>query len=421
MRNLIYVLCCLSCFYCSHAWAQSYSLLLKGGHVIDPKNNIDGIMDVAISGDTIVQVAENISEESAEKVINVQGLYVTPGLIDLHSHNFQGTEADHYLSNGPSALAPDGFTFRCGVTTVVDAGGAGWRSFPLFKENIIDPSKTRVLSFLNIVGEGMRGGVYEQNLDDMDARMTALVAQQNPEVVGIKVAHFSGPEWDPVDRAVEAGEIANIPVMIDFGGHTPPLSLEELLLQRLRPGDIFTHVFAHVNGRVPVVDEKGKVRPYVKEAQTKGVIFDVGHGGASFLFKQAVPALKSGFYPNTISTDIHTGSMNGGMKDILNLMSKFLNMQMDLPSVIAATTWKPAQVIHREELGHLSVGAEADVAVLNLREGQFGFIDSQGYRMDGTQKLECELTLRAGQVVYDLNGLAGTPWQSEASSSSTGH
>ncbi|MEK6476529.1 amidohydrolase/deacetylase family metallohydrolase [Catalinimonas sp. 4WD22] len=403
---LLFLLLCLV----SQAWAQNYSLLLKGGHVIDPKNNIDEVMDIAISGDSIVRVAKNISEDEAEKVVDVSGLYVTPGLIDIHSHNFHGTEPDAYLSNSFTALPPDGFTFRAGVTTVVDVGGAGWKNFNTFKEQTIDQSKTRVLSFLNIVGSGMKGGPYEQNLNDMDGKMTGMMAQRYPEIVGVKVAHYAGPEWKPVEQAVIAGEMANVPVMIDFGGHIPPLSLETLFMEKLRPGDIFTHAFAHVPGRIPIVDERGHVRPYVYEAQKKGIIFDVGHGGGSFLFRQAIPAMKEGFRPNTISTDLHTGSMNAGMKDQLNIMSKFLNMGMTLEEVIEASTWKPAQVIHREELGHLSEGAVADIAVFSLLEGEFGFIDSGGYRMDGTQKLQCELTIRAGDVVYDLNGISRPYW-----------
>lgn len=404
--HLLFFLLCLA----SQGWAQTYSLLLKGGHVIDPKNNIDAVMDVALQGDSIARVAANIPESEAETVVDCTDLYVTPGLIDIHSHNFFGTEPDSYLSNSFTALPPDGFTFKAGVTTVVDAGGAGWRNFTTFKEQTIDRSRTRVLSFLNIVGSGMKGGAIEQNLDDMSGKLTGMVAQSNSEIVGIKVAHYYGPEWKPVDEAIIAGNMANVPVMIDFGGHTPPLSLETLLMEKLRPGDIFTHTFGHVVGRIPIVDERGKVRPYVFEAQKRGVIFDVGHGGGSFLFRQAVPAMEEGFRPNTISTDLHTGSMNAGMKDQLNIMSKFLNMDMPLQEIIDASTWKPAQVIHREDLGHLSEGAEADIAVFSMLEGEFGFIDSGGYRMDGTQKLQCELTIRAGRVVYDLNGISRPPW-----------
>ncbi len=388
--------------------AQTYSVVIKGGHVIDPKNNINGIMDVAIKDGKIAHVAKNIDAKQATQVVNAKGMYVTPGLIDIHSHNFFGTEPDHAYSNGFNALPPDGFTFRNGVTTVVDVGGAGWRSFPVFKQNVIDNSKTRVLSFLNIVGEGMRGGTYEQNTNDMDAKMTANVAKRYKNyIVGVKVAHFEGPEWTPVDRAVEAGKMANIPVMIDFGGSNPPLSIEELFMKHLRPGDIYTHAFGQLATREAILDTATKkVKPFVWEAQKRGIIFDVGYGGISFAFSQAIPAIKSGFYPNTISTDIHTGSMNNAMKDMLNTMSKFLVMGMELQPVIQASTWNAAKAIKREDLGHLSVGAGADVAVLTVRDGKFGYFDYTGYKIDGNKRLECEMTIRDGKIVYDLNGIA---------------
>jgi dihydroorotase len=397
-------------FWSSPILAQEFTILIKGGHVIDPKNNINQLMDVAILEDKVVQVAQNIDAKRAAQVIDAKGMYVTPGIIDIHSHNFFGTEPDHYLGNGLEALPPDGFTFRSGVTTVVDVGGAGWKTFSTFKRQTIDHAKTRVLSFLNIVGEGMRGGPYEQNLSDMDSKMTAMVVKQHKEIVGIKVAHYMGAEWDPVDRAVAAGKIANVPVMVDFGGNLPPLSIEELFTKHLRPGDIFTHTFAQLTSRQPIVDSQGKILPFVVEAQKNGIIFDVGHGGGSFRFSQAIPALKSGFIPNTISTDLHTGSMNAGMKDQLNVMSKFLNIGMNLQQVIAASTWHPAQVIHREDLGHLTANSVADVALFTLQKGKFGFIDSGGFSFQGTQKLQCELTIRDGKVVYDLNGISRPAW-----------
>jgi len=393
------------------AQGQEFDLLIRNGHVIDSKNGVNAVTDVAVAGGKIARVAANIDPKLARRVVDASGLYVVPGLIDMHAHVFYGTERDAYLSNGESAVPPDSHSFRAGQTTLVDVGGAGWRNFGQFKEQVIDRARTRVLSFINIVGSGMKGGPVEQNLADMDARLTAMRIKQHPGViVGIKVAHFSGPEWDPVDRAVAAGKDMNVPVMIDFGGHTPPLGLDELLLKHLRPGDILTHTYAHVAGRIPIVDENNKVRPYVWEARKRGVIFDAGHGGGSFLFRQAVPATKEGFYPDVISTDLHTGSMNGGMKDILNTMSKFLNMGMPLQDVIKANTAKAAEVIKRPDLGHIAVGAEADIAVLNLRKGKFGFIDIAGGKLLGDQKLECELTVRAGQVVWDLNGIAAPMW-----------
>ena len=399
----------LLCFVCTCiAFAQEYSIVIKDGHVIDPKNNIDGVMDVAISNGKIVQIGKNIDPKKAVQVVNAKGMYVTPGLIDIHSHNFFGTEPDHSYSNGTSALPPDGFTFRSGVTTVVDAGGSGWKNFATFKQNVIDISQTRVLALLNIVGEGMRGGPYEQNTNDMDSKMTAIVAKMNPGVVvGVKVAHFNGHEWTPVDRAVEAGKIADIPVMIDFGGSNPPLSIEELFMKRLRPGDIFTHAFGQLGSRESIVDTNtNKVKPFVFEAQKRGIIFDVGYGGISFAFSQAIPALKDGFLPNSISTDIHIGSMNNAMKDQTSVMSKFLAMGMKLQDVIRASTWNPATEIKRQDLGHLSVGAEADVAILNVRTGKFGMFDYKGYKIETDKKFECEMTIKGGRIVYDLNGIA---------------
>ena len=393
------------------SYTQVYDILIKNGHVIDAKNNLNKIIDIAIVDNKIALIQKNISINSALIIIDANGLYVSPGLIDIHSHNFHGTEPNNYLSNSFDALPPDGFSFRSGVTTIVDVGGAGWRNFKTFKEQIIDRSKTRVLSFLNIIGSGMKGGAVEQNLSDMEPSKTAETVNKFPnEIVGIKLAHFNGYNWIPVDRVVEAGRLANVPVMIDFGGSDPELPLDKLLLEKLRPGDIFTHAYAHVKGRTPIVDKNGKLREYVVEAQQKGIIFDVGHGGGSFLFEQAIPAVKQGLKPNSISTDLHTGSMNGGMKNIINVMSKFLNMGIEIEEIIKLTTWNPAKYIKRTDLGHLSLGAEADITLLNLREGNFGFIDTQGKRMNGNNILECELTIKAGKIVYDLNGLASNEW-----------
>lgn len=392
--------------------AQEYDLLIKNGHLIDAKNKLDQAMDVAVLDGKVAEVSTNIPDEKAKKVIDATGLYIVPGLIDMHVHVFHGTRPDEYISNSYTSLPPDGFTFRSGVTTVVDAGSAGWKNFKTFREQTIDHSKTRVLAFLNIVGSGMKGGAIEQNLGDMDPKLTAIVARQNKDViVGTKLAHYSGPEWAPLERTVEAGELANIPAMIDFGGSTPELSMDTLLLEKLRPGDIYAHCFAHVRGRTPVVDENGKLRACVKEAQENGIVFEVGHGGGSFVFEQALPALEQGFMPNMISTDLHTGSMNAGMKDMLNVMSKFLNMGMSLQEVVARSTWTPAVHIHREELGNLSVGAEADLAILNLKEGDFGFADTKGWKIGGDKKLACELTLRKGKVVWDLNGISMQEWE----------
>ncbi|HEY1010164.1 MAG: amidohydrolase/deacetylase family metallohydrolase [Daejeonella sp.] len=390
------------------AQPKPYNIIIKGGHVIDPKNNINRVMDVAIANGKVAKIATGIDASQASSVVNAEGMYVTPGLIDIHGHVFAGTQPNQMYSNGFSSVMPDGFYQRVGVTTVVDAGGTGWKDFPIFKKNIIDNSQTRVLSFMNIVGSGMRGGPVEQNVDDMDPVKTAEAAMANKEyVVGIKVAHFTSPSFVNVDRGVEAGKIANMPVMIDFGGTKPRLSIRDLFMTHLRPGDIFTHTFGELLDTKEAIVDTGtqKLKPFVLEAQKRGIVFDVGYGGSSFTYSQAIPAAKAGFHPNTISTDLHISSMKGSMKDMLSVMSKFLKLGMDLPSVIKASSWAPAQAIKRTELGHLSEGAIADIAILGMRKGNFGFYDLAGYKMQSNEKLECEMTIKDGRIVYDLNGI----------------
>lgn len=394
---------------------QQIDILLKGGHVIDPKNEIDAKMDVAIFENKIAQVAANIPAKNAKKVVDVSGLFVTPGLIDMHVHVFPGNDLGAYIANGLTSVAPDGFTFRAGVTTVVDAGSSGWRNFRQLKTQTIDKAQTRVLALLNIVGTGMVGRFEEQDITDMNPVMTAhMIKQLFPDIiVGIKAAHYWG-DFTQVDRAVEAGRLANVPVMVDFGEHDPPLSIEALFMKHLRPGDIFTHTYSYgPTKRETVVDENGKVKLFITEAQKRGIIFDVGHGGGAFSWRQAMPAMQQGFKPDVISTDLHTQSMNGGMKDLANVLSKFINMGMSVQEAVARATWAPANVINRKELGHLSIGAEADVAVFNVRKGDFGFMDVRGTKLKGTQKLEAELTMRAGKIVWDLNGISAPVWDAK--------
>ena len=413
MKKVKFIACVLGILiFQLKSYTQSYDILIKNGHVIDVKNNINKVIDIAIDDNKIALVQENISVNSSIRIIDAKGLYVTPGLIDIHSHNFHGTIPNRYLSNSFSALPPDGFTFRSGITTIVDVGGAGWKNFEIFKEQVIEKSKTRVLAFLNIIGLGMQGGETEQNIDDMDPELTAKMVNKYPEhIVGIKLAHFNGYNWIPVDKVTRAGELSNRPVMIDFGGSNPLMPLDSLLLHKLRSGDIFTHTYANVRGRMSIVDGNNKLLEFIKEAQNKGIVFDVGHGGGSFAFSQAIPAINQGLKPNTISTDLHTGSMNGGMKDLLNVMSKFLNMGLDLNEVVNAVSWGAAKSINKVSLGNLSIGSVADITILNLQEGDFGFIDTKNKKMKGSKKLECEMTIKGGEIVYDLNGLASNDWR----------
>ena len=384
----------------------SYDLVLKGGHVIDPKNGIDAVRDVAIKDHKIAAVAEHIQSGPGAKVVDVSGFYVTPGLVDIHVHVYAGTGERHAYA-GDHSVYPDGFTLRSGVTTAVDAGSSGWTNFPDFKDRVIDRSITRILAFINIVGGGMRPS-HEQNLNEMDAQAAAAQALKYPQViVGIKTAHYDGPEWTPVERAVEAGTIANIPVMVDFGTFRPERPYEELVSKKLRPGDISTHMYLD---DVPMLDAGGKVRPYLFEAKKRGIIFDVGHGGGSFIFRHAAPAIQQHFVPDSISTDLHNDSMNAGMKDMLNVMSKVLNLGVPFADVIRMSTSNPAHEIKHDELGNLSVGSDADVAVLHLEKGRFGFVDTYGARLAGDEKLVCELTVRDGRVVWDLNGITREDW-----------
>lgn len=408
MPDFLHCLLLLSCSVAALAQVQPhYDLLLKGGHVIDPKNGINSVRDVAIRDGKISAVDRRIDPDEAMKTVDVSGLYVTPGLVDIHVHVFAGTGEAHSYA-GDNSVYPDGFTFRNGVTTVVDAGSSGWRNFADFRDRIALRSKTRVLAFLNIVGAGMRGDVFENNLADMDPKSAATMAAENPNIiVGIKTAHYRGPEWTPVENAVEAGRLANIPVMVDYGTNRPERPLLVLLTEKLRPGDIYTHVYSGLRGEL---DDSLHVSEALLAGRKRGVIFDAGHGGGSFLWRVAVPAMKEGFAPDSISTDLHIGSMNAGMKDMLNVMSKFLALGMSLDDVIRKSTWNPAREIHREELGHLSLGATADLAVLSLQNGKFGFADMNGAALRSKHKLVCELTIKDGRIVYDLNAISRPEW-----------
>jgi dihydroorotase len=390
------------------AAAQQYDLLLKGGHLIDPRNSVDARMDVAVTAGKIAAVRADIPSSQAKQTVDVTGLYVTPGLVDIHVHLFATTGLRDAWA-GDNSVLPDGFSFRTGVTTMVDAGSAGWRNFENFRHTVIDRAQTRVFALINIAGLGMSTNAAEQPKSEFQPDQVArLAAKHKDVVVGVKSAHYEAPDWMSVDKAVEAGKLANIPVMVDFGLFLAERPYWQLVTEHLRPGDISTHCF---RSGVPWADEQGKVYDYLHRARARGVKFDVGHGGGSFVFRNAAPAIKAGFYPDSISTDLHTGSMNGAMMDMNTTMSKFLVMGMPLKEVILRSTWNPAQEIRHPEVGHLTVGATADVAVLRVENGAFAYADSSAGQLRGTQRILCELTLREGRIVWDWNARAAKDYK----------
>ena len=403
--GLVQLLWISAILFTMNAQAQPYDLLIRNGQVIDPKNNIEAKMDVGIRDGKIAKVAGSIPSGQATKIIDATGLIVSPGLIDMHTHVFVGSKPETF-ADGFLSVSPDDFTLKAGVTTVVDAGTSGWRNFPVFKDHVIDKSKTRVLAFLNIAGNGMSGSPAEQDVNDMDAFLTSLMVKKNPDIiVGVKIGHYEGSDWAPFDKAIDAATKSNTPLFVEC--HLPQFSLEEQL-KKMRPGDIITHSFEKIEERMPVTDEQGKLRPFVIEAQKRGVLFDLGHGGAGFWFSVAVPALKQGFMPNSFGSDLHRFSMNAGMKDMMNILSKYMAMGMSLEDVIKRATWNTAKAIHREDLGSLSEGNVADITLILVKDGHFGFTDAGGNVLQGSQKLEAEMTIRAGKIVWDLNGLSAT-------------
>jgi dihydroorotase len=387
----------------ANALAQQYDIVLRGGRVIDPANNIDGPMDVAVVGNRVAAVAERIANQQARKVIEVSGFIVVPGLVDLHVHVF-GYEG---------SLSPDDTALPAGTTTVVDAGGSGWRTFEEFRRSVIAHSAARVLVWLNIVGAGMVGEPYESNVEDMDPAATAQAITRNRDVIiGIKTAHFAKPGWAAIDRAVEAGRRAGVPVMVDDKIFTnAQRTTQAELLEHLRPGDIHTHMYN--DRQIELINRfTGKVQPWMIEARRRGVLFDVGHGGGSFLWPVASRAVQQGFLPDTISTDLHSSSIMIQQSDMLNVMSKIMLLGMSLKDVILRSTVNPAKEIRRyPEVGTLGVGRTADIAVLESQSGVFAFKDSWPAKRLGAWRLECVLTIRDGRIVYDRDGRAFPAWK----------
>ncbi|MGH9449712.1 MAG: amidohydrolase/deacetylase family metallohydrolase [Terriglobia bacterium] len=403
------------------AQTPHYDLLLKNGQVIDLANHIDGVMDVAVEGGKIAAVEASIPASEAGKVVDVQGLYVTPGLIDIHVHIAQGGAPLNWFSpDARSHIRPwkimSDLMLSSGVTTVVDAGSAGSDTYLAEKEEVIDHSQVRILSWLNIVADGMSGGL-EQDMDQMDPKLcAATIRKYRDTIVGVKTAHYwtvkpwdaEHQPWVAVDRAEECGRLAGVPIMVDFFPRPPERPYSDLILKKMRPGDIHTHVFAQ---QFPIILPDGKVNPIMWEARKRGVIFDVGHGSGSFWFRNAMPAIQQGFLPDSISTDLHDGSIVQLALSLNNVMSKFLAMGETLHDVIQQTTVNPAREIHRTDLGTLSVGSVADIAVLEVLHGRFSYIDDGFARQDGNEKLITQMTVRGGAIVFDPYGLSAVDWR----------
>lgn len=383
-------------------------LLLKRGRLIDPRNGLDAVLDVAIAGGRVTRVGVDLPADAGSKVMDCTGLVVTPGLVDIHVHAFHTTGVPEAWA-GDNSISPDSFSFRGGVTTMVDAGSSGYRTFEQFRATVIDRSRTRLFAMINVAGYGMMTNIVEQDTKDMlPDKIAALARKHKDVVVGIKTAHYEKPDWTSVDKAVEAGKLADLPVMVDFGFFLRQRPYWQLVTERLRPGDISTHMF---RASVPYIDEAGKLLPYLQAARRRGVKFDVGHGSGSFVMRNAAPAIAQGFYPDSISTDLHVPSMNAGLMDMPTTMSKLMALGLPLKETILRSTWNPAQMIHHPELGHLSVGAIADVAIWTLQKGDFGFRDASDGKISGHERLQCEMTLKDGTVMWDWNSRSSVDYR----------
>lgn len=391
----------------------AFDLLLHGGTVFDPEQCSFRQEDIAVRDGAIVRCDAGFSGEEAENILDASGCIVSPGLIDMHCHIYP--VFPYVRKDSLRTTNAEEHMVRCGVTTAVDAGTCGWRNFGDFKENVIDATKLRVLAFLDIAAKGMAYPDSEQAVADINPKIAAAVAREWSDcIVGIKSAHYwprhenrEHPAFASIDGAREAAALCGKPVMVDSIPVVPERSYPAIL-SRLEPGDIHTHVFAQ---QFPLLNAQGKVEGYLRTERERGVRFDVGHGSGSFWFRQAVPCFEQDFWPDTISTDLHHQNVTGPAIDLLYVASKFLAMGMPLAQVLYRVTRAPALTLSRPELGTLADGACADLAVLRVREGRFGYLDCGGARLEGEGKLECVATVRAGEVLFDPEARSAPDWR----------
>ena len=380
---------------------KHYDVLLKQGTVIDPASGHNQVMDVALKDGRIAAISRDPISASAEHVLDVAGKLVVPGLIDLHIHAYKdvsvfGVEVDD--------LCP-----QTGVTTAVDTGSAGHLNYQGLERYVIEPSQTRILAYVNLSGVGLpslRGELI--NPDYINPAECARCVEEHPETaLGVKVRLYAGVGGDADLRdllglALDAANRCRKPLMVHITNADIPL---EDILAPLRPGDIITHCF-HEKGIASILDTTSRVKPIVRDARDRGILFDVGHGQGSLTFNTARRALDDGFAPDTISTDIHSFNLDGPVYDLPTTMSKFLNLGMPLEEVIRRTTIEPARVIGREsDLGHLGVGAIGDISILAHETGAFNFLDASGQTLCGDQRLVCKASLRRGSICWQEDHL----------------
>lgn len=380
-----------------------YDLLIRGGVIIDPASGLQSISDLAISAGRIAAVAHDLPATDAVLVVDAHGQYITPGLIDMHTHCYWG--ATYW------GIEADPVAARTGVTTWVDAGSAGAYSFPGFRRYAVEADRAHLFAFLHISAIGLIARTYESsNLDYCDIDLAATVVDANRDVIiGIKVRmdrdSTRGTGLEPLRRARQLAERTQLPLMVHIG-IAPPLLNEIVAL--LRPGDILTHCCTGQTNRL--IDEQGHVHPYVHQARERGVILDLGHGTGSFRYTSLEAMQAESILPDVLSSDIHQQSVLGPMYDLPTTLSKFLNLGMSLPDVIARATIRPAAVIGRPELGTLRVGASADLAIFRLESGDFTFYDTMMEPRHGTQRLVNTATYVAGQLLPRAPERPPHPW-----------
>jgi dihydroorotase len=388
---------------------DKFDLVVKGGDVLDPSQNLRGARDIGIRYGVIEAVEADIPADRALKVLNANGKLVTPGLIDLHSHVFPYGSA---IGIPADELIP----FQ-GTTTMVSAGDAGANNFAAFRRYTVAQTRTRLFAFVHIANIGLSGFPVPElyNIDYAQVDATAKAVGENSDIaIGVKVRMsenvIAKNGIEPLKRAIQACEKAGggAKVMSHIGGVETPQLMSQIL-DLLRPGDVLTHAYSgapNIGGAFTNIVQDGKVLPAALAAKQRGVIFDVGHGGGSFDYTVAEAAMTAGAGPDTISSDIHVFSGNSpGMPYLTWVMSKFLNLGLSLEDVIAKVTVAPAKIINRiPKLGTLQIGAPGDVSVLEVIEGPVDFVDTRNNKRQGKMHIKPSTVVLAG-VPY------GRPYQ----------